>query len=282
MTWTRVVIDNLERTQNRVGRVGLGGNGYVGTEAIRGEMGWSSFEERIDKANLNYKKRLEMMECNRWAKRVYIWDQRGSFVRKSLSLIKKYNFKRIWQVSLEGVISHWIITVEGGLGWQWDSRKWKEIIDHKVAAYGLEKWKQGMIGKSTLEMYSKKPSPRRETFYDGSFNGTLLFKARTMSLEINSRTYRWNDEGSKLCQVCGRCDKTLEHVLAECPAYSDVREEFMGWIVTLIGTDEWSRVNQNEDFGIGYILGLDRDVVEGTKGYLGRIWKVRKAKIRGD
>ena len=49
--------------QNRVGRIGLGGNKYVAVEAIRGEMGWSSFKERGAKAILNFKVR---MDNNRW------------------------------------------------------------------------------------------------------------------------------------------------------------------------------------------------------------------------
>ena len=37
--------DRMDVIQNVVGRVALGSNRYVGIEAIRGEMGWSTFRE---------------------------------------------------------------------------------------------------------------------------------------------------------------------------------------------------------------------------------------------
>ena len=38
---------------------------------LGGDLGWSSFEERMYKAKLRYKVRLEKMDDNRWAKKVY-------------------------------------------------------------------------------------------------------------------------------------------------------------------------------------------------------------------
>ena len=39
-------------------------------------MGWSTFQERIDKTKINYRVRLEHMSDKRWAKKVFEW--RGS------------------------------------------------------------------------------------------------------------------------------------------------------------------------------------------------------------
>ena len=49
----------------------MGANRWIGTEAIRGDMGWSTFEERLFKGKLKYKIRLEKMEELRWAKNMY-------------------------------------------------------------------------------------------------------------------------------------------------------------------------------------------------------------------
>ena len=38
-------------------------------------------------------------------------------------------------------------------------------------------------------------------YYDGSVGSQFLFKARTQSLEVNSRTYRWNENKEKRCSV---------------------------------------------------------------------------------
>ena len=64
-------IKKLEGIQNKVGRIALGANGYVGVEAVRGDMGWSTFEERLIKTQLKYKIRLEKMQADRLAKKVY-------------------------------------------------------------------------------------------------------------------------------------------------------------------------------------------------------------------
>ena len=54
-------MNTLEGIKNRVGMIDLGANRIVGTEAILGDMGWSSFEERIFKGTLTFKIRLEIM-----------------------------------------------------------------------------------------------------------------------------------------------------------------------------------------------------------------------------
>ena len=66
--------DRMDVIQNVVGRVALGANRYVGTEAIRGDMGWSMFRERVMKGKLNYKIRLERMPDERIAKNIYEWN----------------------------------------------------------------------------------------------------------------------------------------------------------------------------------------------------------------
>ena len=50
--WTKDEFNKLETIQNDIGRVALGATRIVATESIRGEVGWSSFEERVMKSNL--------------------------------------------------------------------------------------------------------------------------------------------------------------------------------------------------------------------------------------
>ena len=72
INWSAEEINKIEVIQNKIGRLGLGGgaNKTVGTEAIREDMGWSTFKERLCKAKLKYKVRLEKMDRHRWAKKV--------------------------------------------------------------------------------------------------------------------------------------------------------------------------------------------------------------------
>merc|ERR1719154_70437 len=108
-------------------------------------------------------------------------------------------------------------------------RKWKGIINNKVKDYGLLKWKQGIGNKSTLKMYSEKAAPRKEVFYSGNKGSSLLFKARTNSLEVNDRTYRFNENRERLCKMCNMgVEETLDHLIVECPVYDIARVKTMG------------------------------------------------------
>ena len=45
-------------------------------------MGWSTFQERIDKTKINYRVRLKHMNDKRWAKKVFEWRGNKSTFRK--------------------------------------------------------------------------------------------------------------------------------------------------------------------------------------------------------
>ena len=65
-------IDKLEVGQNKVARMALNALRYASVEALRDDMGWSTFRERHLKATLRYKVRLERMENTRIARKVYL------------------------------------------------------------------------------------------------------------------------------------------------------------------------------------------------------------------
>ena len=53
--------DTLEVVQNSVGKIALKANNLITKVAIQGEMGWSSFQDRVSKAKIKYMFRLENM-----------------------------------------------------------------------------------------------------------------------------------------------------------------------------------------------------------------------------
>ena len=84
----------LEIVQNRAVRRGLGANRHVATEALRGEMGWSTFQERIDKTKINYRVRLEHMSDKRWAKKVFEWrGNKNTFKKETNRNMKTIDMK---------------------------------------------------------------------------------------------------------------------------------------------------------------------------------------------
>ena len=154
-------------------------------------------------------------------------------------------------------------------------------IEKKVKKEGLNKWKEKIRGKSSLRVYINKDMPRRELFYDGSWESRLLFKARSNSLEIGERKYRWTG-ADKECQACRqlgeRIEETLEHVIIECPKYEEERGELMERIIGKIGTREWNEIRNGEE-ELKYILGFTMErgnLVGFTREFLGRMWKRRQ------
>ena len=58
-TWSENDVNMLEVGQNRIGRMALNAPRYAAVEALRGDMDWSTFRERVWKAIMRYKIRLK-------------------------------------------------------------------------------------------------------------------------------------------------------------------------------------------------------------------------------
>ena len=289
VNWTMSEINKLESIQNKIGRLALGANKFVGVEAIRGDMGWSTFEERIMKGTLRYKIRIERMNDNRWARSVSMEAGNSSkWMMNCTNIANRSGIFRIWIRNQQGK-QEWNLSLDRGDNNVYDEKKWKGIINTRVSEYGLEKWEKGMERKSTLRRYKKKKYPGKERFYDGNWISSLLFKARTDSLELNDRTYRFNDQRTKACeQGCtteGRLmDETIRHIMTECEGYSEAMEWAMNEYKLILGINKFREITeQGEENGIAFLLGLEEDVpinvVETTKKYLGILWTERAIKI---
>ncbi|KAG0725737.1 hypothetical protein GWK47_038027 [Chionoecetes opilio] len=158
----------------------------------------------------------------------------------------------------------------------------KKEINRRVEEKGKEEWLRGMSEKSTLEWYRRKDQPRYERFYDGGYGGDLLFRARTKSLEVNSRMYRWKNDGSKVCEMCVTgVDETVEHLMLECERYEYARTQMLEVVVGEVGVEEW-REMRDRRVEMEYLLGLcaecrsDSRVIESVKEFLENSWRARR------
>ena len=63
----------MEVVQNKTGSIALGANKYMTGEGIRGGHGMeqSTFRERMAKAGLRYRARLQGMDENKWTRKLY-------------------------------------------------------------------------------------------------------------------------------------------------------------------------------------------------------------------
>ena len=148
----------MEIVQNKAARRGLGANKHVAIPALRGEIGWSTFEERVDKAKINYRIRLEHMNQKRWAKKVFEWKGNKSMFKKQTNKsmnqigmkIERNNNKK--QIKINGE------KVEG-------ERKIQDVVKKEVQKQGLRKWRENMENKNSLRWYKGKEKPKRENIY---------------------------------------------------------------------------------------------------------------------
>ena len=137
-----------------------------------------------------------------------------------------------------------------------------------------------MENKSSLKLYSLKEKPKKEIFYTGDWASSLLFKARSNSLEVNDRTYRFRENRDRNCVVCNmRVRETLDHLFVECPAYEQARDGVIRDFIDILGENKFREIISSDDNGLGFFLGLVQggslQVIEVTKIYLSKIWAIR-------
>ena len=156
MAWSAKEISQLEVGQNRVARMALNAPRFAASEALRGDMGWSTFSERHMKATMSYRGRLEQMDNERLAKKVFMWNRWESkwdgFCRKMLDKCG---------------IDAWRLMHRIRDGLERNRKEWKTVVNKIVRERGLIIWRNGMEQKKTLEWYKAKESPRYEEWYDG-------------------------------------------------------------------------------------------------------------------
>ena len=113
-------IDKLEVGQNRVARMALNAPRYAALENLRGDRGWSTFRERVIKATLGYKIRLERMQDERIARKVYPWNESGNKWRKRcMRMTERNGLQVVWGMRMAGRNQdkhEWIVTSRGRVG----------------------------------------------------------------------------------------------------------------------------------------------------------------------
>lgn len=248
-------ITKLEIVQNTIGRWGLGAPRSTAVEALRGDMGWSSFRERIIKGKIAFIKKIESLGADRWARRVL--EENGA--------------KSTWKKEVERWKSKEQLTED------WEDMRIKDI-KKKIRANGLNRWKAGMEGKSTLKWYKRKQKPEGVTWHWGDWGSKLLYKARTGTLELNGRN---REVENQKCSCRTQVKETVEHFIVECDKYNGQRSTLINSVETVIGRTEWHRRLEEEDGAICTVLGLYGDSVEAerivpsTKAFLKQCWEIR-------
>ena len=91
----------------------------------------------------------------------------------------------------------------------------KAEIRNRVREVDKEEWQVELENLKSLKVYrDDKKDIKEEGIYENSEASKHFFKARTNSLELNSRTHFLRN-GNRLCDLCEE-EETLEHFLLNC------------------------------------------------------------------
>ena len=144
--------------------------GNVRNELIRGETGWSTFEEREAKAMVKWMLNVVFEEnmvseigraclneigCkSRW------WSRCRHICRRS-GLLEFVNLICLREVSVNGMVN---------LGMNVEREGWKKYIGERIQESGRRAWKDGFNDTEREKEYVRmKESPRNESFADGKW-----------------------------------------------------------------------------------------------------------------
>ena len=258
-------LSKLTSIQNAMGRFFMGANCHCAIAALDGDIGWSSFASRDVANKLRYKSRLNRVkhkltahhgdfDCN---------EKRNttSWLRRTKHLSKTY-------------------LKPGGIELSNLKRKdvAKVVIDAAVNYVHEEKWLDNIRQKSTLSVYgTEQRFGGRDEFWDNSLGSSLLFKARSDTLELNAMKKRWCLMSSPNCTLCATgVSESLTHFLLYCPQLEQVRARETSASVSAV-------LNQNTSdeeklvalLHCGADLAPARHVSE-TKRFLERLWQARR------
>lgn len=243
----------MDKIQNKVARMALGARKFVAIEALRGDMSWSLFKDRIPRLKANYKVKLLSMSINSWPGFLY-----------------RYRYNSKWKKEMRKHDNYY------HLHDSYHKEESKKLIRERITDTAQRVWERGVQSKSTLALYSNKEKPCTEEFYDGSWGSSLLFAARSGSLNINATTRHWNGIG-EVCQNCFAGEReTLEHLLIECEGHALERQDYIENIVRVIGVLGWQELRESEEI-LTLLLGFKKDktLVESTKRYLEMVMRKR-------
>ncbi|XP_018497356.1 uncharacterized protein LOC108865136 [Galendromus occidentalis] len=239
---------NIDSAQRQAARWALGEPACnLANEFLKGELGWSTFEEREAKSKITYFKRIQEMPDERWAKRM--------LTMISINNAKIKAVERMKTLSLKYECDKIVVKRSGAGGACLNT--FKKSVEKKIRDLVHQEWRDGMNEKSSLARYRKHKQQcgTIDHIYDNSRGSVLLAQARAGFLRTRKFGSRF-EEIDPICRICGQ-EESLEHVLMAC------QEE-------TCGDDEiQKRLGLHEE--------SERRVINDTKRILER-WERREAK----
>ena len=274
LVWDREERNRLEKLQNDFGRWLWKVQMSVRNGCVRGESGWSSFEEREMKAKLAFV--CKILRGNSVVSQVgraclLELGRKSPWWRVVEGFFDVLDLECLWHLvrcrrmsALDGV--------QLGFDADWTEDVCKVVLDDKVKEYGKKMWSRSLSSTArTREYTEQKGEIRIESYADGSEGAKVRMMVRGDSLLVRCNpnvAWKYGELAAEKKCECGE-DETEEHVLFECQLYEDRRVEWRR---------VWSLYQGNADLMTG-VLGYIRIPLEVERVLLkaiGGIWRDRE------
>ena len=128
------------------------------------------------------------------------------------------------------------------------------MIREKIQEREQKEWRQRALSKPKLRTYTKYKKLLKEEEYlknEDIIGRRMLARIRSGTNKLRIETGRYErpkiEEKFRTCKICMRETENEEHFLIKCPAYNDIREDFMKEVKDEEQEDETTKLL----FGIG-------------------------------
>ena len=245
ITFTKKEINELQRIENEVYRKILDAKSYTPISTLRGDVGSSRMRTRFIESKLVLIKG--------------ILTGKNTLTREILHKTREEKGNK-WNKQLEEYLK------EIKMNYMEINTMTKAKIKTRMKQWDTEEWKTDLESKSSAKIYRTfKTEIKEEKSYDNRFSSALLFRARSNTLELNTRN-RYKNLDTK-CDLCDNENEDLIHFLIDCKNLEHLRDERI--MVKCL--------DENKEQMVGKIL-FEYEEIEQTKNMVEKMWNFRKGK----
>ena len=249
MTMKAEQIRKMQVIENKVFRLILRASSNTPVAALRGEIGATSMKSRARESRLLLAKSIldgdnELMKMVLWKSIENKGNRWGKRLRNDLKEVRM-SVKDLQEMNKTGI------------------RKRVREIDK-------EEWQMELEKLSSLKIYREnKNKIEDEGIYENSEGSMYLCKARTNSLELNSRTHFLRN-GNRICDLCEE-EETLEHFLLDCEKLETKRNYKL--------LSRYRKESKEETIG-SLLFKIKKEDLVPLKEMLSQMWKKRDQLVR--
>ena len=243
-------LEQIQKSENQAYRLILTAPRYTPIEILRSEIGSSTVETRDIITKTTYLKHL-LESDNEMIKEIIKHDIENSITPYSQIM---HRYLQEMKMNLNYILN-----------------KNKNQLKNDIKKIDLEKWKENIKNKTSLNLYNnfKQEIKEEQNAYDNTEAARTMFRARSNTLKLKWRNkFTKEKKNDIICPMCKIHEETLKHFLIECPELDITRRKM--------------KDTNTEQEKIRRLLNFEKDKEQNEEGkkILQEMWNLRKKKIQ--